>query len=126
MSLKTSISKIKHNYIWNNKFIFWGMLFGFVINVAYFLFIFFIINSKGHNIVPLHYNVYFGIDNFGSVNKFFTFPQVSSTIFLINSFLCYHYYKYNRVLSYFLLATSIIASLFMILSYFLIILFIEL
>ncbi len=126
MSLKTFFSKIKHNYIWNNKFIFWGMLLNFVFNIIYFVLIFFVTKGRGNDIVPLHYNIYFGIDSFGSPYKFFLFPQVSFVIFLINSFLCYYYYKYSRILSYFLLATSIFASLFMILSYILIILFIEL
>jgi len=102
------------------------MLLNFIINIAYFALIFFVTKDRGNDIAPLHYNIYFGIDSFGSPYKFFVFPQVSFTIFLINSFLCYYYYKYSRILSYFLLATSIFASLFMILSYILIILFIEL
>lgn len=126
MSLKTFFSKIKHNYIWNNKFIFWGILLNFVINVAYFIFIFVVTKGRFNDIVPLHYNIYFGLDSFGSPSKFFIFPQISTAIFLLNSFLCYYYYKYSRILSYFLLASSIFASLFMILSYILIILFIEL
>jgi len=126
MSLKTFFSKIKHNYIWNNRFVFWGMLFNFVLNIAYFGLILFVTKGRANDVAPLHYNIYFGIDNFGSPKEFFVFPQVSSIIFLINSFLCYYYYKYSRVLSYFLLVTSIFASLFMIFSYILIILFIEL
>lgn len=126
MSIKLFFSKIKHNYIWNNKFIFWGIFLNFILNMTYFGLIFFITRGKNTDIVPLHYNIYFGIDSFGSPVEFFMFPQVSFFIFLINSFLCYYYYKYSRMLSYFLLSTSIFASLFMILSYILIILFIEL
>ncbi len=126
MSLKTFFSKIKHNYIWNNRFIFWGILLNFILNVFYLGFIFFVTKGRNNDIIPLHYNIYFGIDSFGSPSKFFVLPQVSFIIFLINSFLCYYYYKYSRILSYFLLATSIFASLFMVLSYALIILFIGL
>lgn len=126
MSIKTFFSKIAHNYIWNNKFISFGILFNLIINIAYFVFILFVINGKSNDVVPLHYNIYFGIDSFGSPNKFLVFSEISFFIFLINSFLCYYYYKYSRILSYFLLAMSIFASLFMIFSYFLIILFVQL
>lgn len=125
MSFKTSVAKIKHNYIWNNKFISFGILFNFLLNIAYFLFLFLVTKGKFHDIVPLHYNIYFGLDSFGPSKNFFVFPQISFIVFLVNSFLCYHYYKYSRAISYFLLASSIFVNIVMILSYILIILFIE-
>ena len=125
MSIVKTISKIKHNYIWNNKFIFLSLLSNFLFCILFFVLIF--ITTKGRtDVVPLNYNIYFGADNFGPIKNFFVFPQICLGVFLINSFLCYYYYKYSRILSYFLVATSFVVNILMIFSFILLILFIEL
>lgn len=125
MKIFNKISKIRHNYIWNNKIISYVFLINLFLCIAFFGIIFFL--SYGRNdIVPLSYNIYYGSSNFGSIKNFFVFPIIGAIVFLINYFLCYHYYKYNRILSYFLISTSLAVSIFMIISFILLILFIEL
>lgn len=119
------ISRIRHNYIWNNKTIFYFTLVDFLLCVLFFALIFVVTRNRA-DMVPLNYNIYFGADNFGPIKNFFVFPQICLGVFLINSFLCYYYYKYSRILSYFLVATSFVVNILMIFSFILLILFIEL
>lgn len=125
MSIFKKISKIKHNYIWNNKIILYTFFVNLFLCVMFFAAISFL-SYKRNDIVPLSYNIYYGSSNFGSIKNFFAFPIIGLIIFLINYFLCYYYYKYNRILSYFLISTSIAVNIFMIISFILLILFIEL
>ena len=125
MKIFNEISKIRHNYIWNNRIVSYVFFINLFLCIAFFGIIFFL--SYGRNdIVPLSYNIYYGSSNFGSIKNFFVFPVVGFFIFLINYFLCYHYYKYSRILSYFLISTSLAANIFMVISFILLILFIEL
>lgn len=119
------ISRIRHNYIWNNKTIFYFTLVDFLLCVLFFALIF-VVTRNNTDMVPLNYNIYFGADNFGPIKNFFVFPQICLGVFLINSFLCYYYYKYSRILSYFLVVTSFVVNILMIFSFILLILFIEL
>lgn len=128
MSFGNFLSKIRHNYIWNNKFVLLSIIFGFLVNLSFFIYI--LVNSlmaprESINVL-LHYTIYHGIDSFGSPFGFLIYPVMTSLIFLINSLLCYHYYRYNRLLAYFLIFTFIAATIFMVLSYILTILFIKL
>jgi len=120
------ISKIKHNYIWNNKFISYSILANFMICLLFFVFVFFVIKDR-NDVVPLSYNVYYGSSGeFGPIKNLLVFPEICVIFFLINSFLCYYYYKYNRVLSYFLIASSFLINIILIIAFILLILFIEL
>jgi len=125
MSIVKTISKIRHNYIWSNKFIFYSFFGNFLLCFLFFVLIFLFTNGRS-DVVPLNYNIYFGADNFGSIKNYFIFPEICLGFFLLNSFLCYHYYKYSRALSYFLVATSFVVSILMIISFILLVLFIEL
>lgn len=121
-----TLAKIKHNYIWNNKFISYSILANFIICIAFFILIFVITNGRTDS-VPLSYNVYYGSNGeFGPIQGLFIFPEICLVFFLINSFLCYYYYKYNRVLSYFLIASLFLINILAIIAFILLILFIEL
>lgn len=125
MFIINKISKIRHNYIWNNKIISYSFFINLFLCIVFFGIISFL-SYKRNDIVPLSYNIYYGSSNFGSIKNFFIFPGIGFIVFIINYILCYYYYKYNRILSYFLISTSLIVNVFMILSFILLILFIEL
>lgn len=125
MFIINKISKIRHNYIWNNKIILYTFFINLFLCVAFFGIIG-LLSYNRNDIVALSYNIYYGSSNFGSIKHFFIFPTVSFSIFLINYILCYYYYKYNRILSYFLVSAATAVNVFMILSFILLILFIEL
>ncbi len=124
MIITSQISKIRHNYIWNNKIISWTFFINLFLCLAFFGIIFYISNGK-QDVVPLSYNIYYGSSNFGPIQYFFVFPAITSVIFLINYILCYHYYKHSRVLSYFLVGTTTAINILMILAFILLVLFIE-
>lgn len=125
MFIINKISKIRHNYIWNNKIVSYSFFINLFLCIAFFGIIGFL-SYKRNDIVPLSYNIYYGSSNFGSIKNFFIFPIIGFIVFIINYILCYFYYKYNRILSYFLISTALAAIVFMILSFILLILFIEL
>lgn len=125
MFIINKISKIRHNYIWNNKIISYSFFINLFLCIIFFGIIG-ILSYKRNDVVPLSYNIYYGSSNFGSIKNFFIFPIIVFVIFIINYILCYYYYKYNRILSYFLISTALAANIFMILSFILLILFIEL
>ena len=58
--------------------------------------------------IPLHYNIYLGVDLFGRWHRIFLLPGIGLFIFLLNSILALYIYSKNELASYFL---SIVSSL---------------
>lgn len=61
--------------------------------------------------IPLHYNIYFGIDRFGPWYQVFVLPAIGFTLLVINSIFQAVFYHHERILSYFFAATTILAEL---------------
>ncbi len=66
--------------------------------------------------VPLHYNVHSGVDRIGSWQQLFTVPVVGLAIMIINLVGAAIAWKRQKVLSYFLLATTAVCEIFVFLA----------
>ncbi|MDD4995649.1 MAG: hypothetical protein PHW53_04285 [Patescibacteria group bacterium] len=61
--------------------------------------------------LPLHYNIYFGIDLIGAWYKIFAIPGAGTVFFIVNCVLAAIFYKKEKVLSYFAAAANFILSI---------------
>jgi hypothetical protein len=72
--------------------------------------------------IPLHYNIFVGIDSYGAWQKIFYLPAIGLAIWAINFFLAFIFYNQKNLLSYFLAAISVLCQLFLLIATILIIL----
>ncbi len=66
--------------------------------------------------VPLHYNIYFGIDLLGPWWYSFFFPAIGTGVFLANSVLTVLVYRKERVAAFFFSLASALIELFLLLA----------
>lgn len=82
---------------------------------------FFPLRSLG-DLVPLHYNVYFGIDLVGKWYKIFIIPLAGFIIFLINLILYCTLYLKEKMIKYFLGIAGLFSQIVLLIASFTIIL----
>lgn len=113
MKLPNLIKKLfrtKQHYFWQDKLIFFPSIISIILN--FFIWLFLIIRVKSLNqIIPLHYNIYYGVDFIGPKTELFKINLLALLILFINLFLAFKIYKYERINSYFLLFASLLSQL---------------
>jgi len=67
--------------------------------------------SADRPFMPLHYNIYLGIDRFGSWKELFLIPVIAFLILLFNLFLQSISFKRERVLSFFFAISTVFLEL---------------
>lgn len=72
--------------------------------------------------IPLHYNIYFGVDRFGSWKQIFIIPILGLTLLLLNLFFQTMIFRREKLLATFLAITSIFIELIFLISMILIVL----
>ncbi len=97
--------KIKGSPLRQDKFILINFFIGLAFNIIIWLILAFNIGSS-LEIIPLHYNIYFGIDLIGPWYKVFIIPTIGVIILFINILLSYIIYKKDKTISYFLMGAS--------------------
>jgi len=120
----SDLDKIKSNYIWHNKFVFYSFFILLLINILYLFFNFWVYLGV-EEFVSLSYNIYFGVISFGSASKLIYYSYYSLIIFVFNFILAYIIYKKNRTLAYIMIFTSYFFTIFCIFFSILINLFIR-
>lgn len=99
-----------------------GLFIGFVLNILIWLLLYFKIGrvfqgeSQWMETIPLHYNIYFGIDLIGAWYKVVFIPLIGTVIFLLNFLLGYLVYVKEKILSYFLILTAAFVQLILLIS----------
>lgn len=99
-------------------------LFIFVLNIIInlLIWVFLIWQIKPTNeLIPLSYNIYFGIDYLGDWQNIFLGPLIGLIIIFLNYFLAYLIFLKNNFLSYWLICTSLIVQIFILTFYILLI-----
>ncbi len=66
--------------------------------------------------IPLHYNIYFGIDLFGDWAQLFIAPAFGLGIFIINCIAGVFLYEKDRILSYFLVCIAAAVELILLIA----------
>ena len=98
-----------------NHFVKLNFLIILLLNI--FLWLFLAYNSRDFaGQIPLHYNIYFGIDSFGPWYKIFWLPIFGLAIFLFNFVFGALIYEFEKILSYLLIGTASLAGFLLILA----------
>lgn len=66
--------------------------------------------------VPLHYNIYFGIDLTGPYRNIFNLPSIGLFVIIINFILSFWFYLKDRMISYILLLVSLAVQVFVLIG----------
>jgi hypothetical protein len=112
------INKLKNSVKIRGWFIFAGFGLSLLINLATWALIYFRLFTivKDATSVPLHYNVYFGIDWIGTPIDVFVLPLIGSAVFLVNFILAYIINVRERLMGYVVIISTIIIQLFILLA----------
>lgn len=102
---------LKNDY-WRDKKIISIFIFSLLLNIFFWFVVWYsIISFKGD--IPLHYNIYFGVDLLGDKNEIFKLPLIALLIFLINFILAFIVYKKEKILSLFLTVAALMIQIFL-------------
>ncbi len=113
------IDYLRKTPAWKNKVFIIFSIIGLIINLLIWLLIYFKFYPAVYNLpeeqsfIPLHYNIYLGIDLFGKWQKIFYLPGLGLVIFLINTILSLIIYNKKEILSYFLTIISTLCQIFL-------------
>ena len=72
--------------------------------------------SEDQTFIPLHYNIYLGIDHFGPWQRIFNLPIIGLIILILNTILAIFTYNRKEVISYFLTFSSVFIQLIFIIA----------
>jgi len=98
-----------------NKIILWF----FFVNLFFLLFNFLYIFLKlrgSDELIPLHYNIYFGVDLIGLKNQIYKIPLMGLIFGVVNYFLGFLIYKQEKYASYILLGSSLLVMVVLFLA----------
>jgi len=99
----------------SDKFVKINLFFSLLINIVLWLLL--IWQTKEFSgLIPLHYNIYFGIDLLGPWYQFFLLPSLGLLFFIVNFIISLMIYSKEKVLSYFLVSASSFIQLIFILA----------
>lgn len=65
----------------------------------------------GSNLIPLHYNIYFGIDYYGNFNLLYVLAGFGLLILFMNTFLAFKVSKKMKILSAYLMYSSLVIQI---------------
>lgn len=103
--------KITNKDFFQSKIVLWLLALNFLINLANWIILAIFINRVDGGII-LHYNVYFGVDSIGDFKQAFLMPAIGLILLVLNSVLAAYFYKNKeRIASYVLLLSSLMAQL---------------
>lgn len=79
-------------------------------------------NAGEQNFIPLHYNIYFGIDQFGPWYYVFFVPSLGLVLLLVNLIFETVYFRKEQVLSYFFALATLFSEIVLLVAVVLIVL----
>ena len=92
------------------------MILSFLANIINWIILLIFVHPVDGGII-LHYNVYFGVDEAGGSKQIFIMPSTGLILFVINALLASYFYRQKeRIASYILLLTSIMAQMSLIIA----------
>lgn len=104
-----------------NKFILITLIIGLIINISIWIYLYLgvrqiIADNPLVTTIPLHYNVFLGIDLLGPVYTVYMMPLISSVIMLVNGILAFSLYSRKTMASYFLTFSALLAQIILLAS----------
>ena len=111
----SDLDKIKSNYIWHNKFIFYSFFILLLVNILYLFFNFWIYLGV-EEFVPLSYNIYFGVSLVGDWIKLLYIPASGTVILIINTIVSQFLFKREKLLYIVVELTSLIIQIILLVA----------
>ena len=115
-------NRFKSTPAWKNKLLIFPLTTATLFNLAIWLLIYFKFYPavyslpKEQSYIPLHYNIYTGIDLFGSWQRVFIWPAIGLVILIVNLILAIIIYEKKEIVSYFLSFTAALAQIFLLIA----------
>lgn len=122
------IDKLRGTPARKNKIILISTAIAVVLNIIIWLVIYLrlrplVINlAEEQSFIPLHYNIYLGVDSFGKWTKTFMIPGLGLLFLIINTIFALTIYSRKEILSYFLVVVSSLVQLLLLISTILVVL----
>jgi len=92
------------------------LFFSFVINILNWIVAYYIVANASSNLIILHYNVDFGADLIGEIERIYTIPIVGLIIILINLILVFTFHKKGGFIANSLLLSALIGNVFLLIA----------
>lgn len=96
-----------------DRYIFWPVVLNFILMAFNFFYLLIKIKTR-EPLIPLHYNLYFGVDLIGNKYEILKLPLVGLVILFLNFFLSSIFFRREKLVSYFLTFFSLLAALIII------------
>jgi hypothetical protein len=97
-----------------DKTIFFSFLFSLFVNLSIWINLFRI--EKIDGLIPLHYNIYLGIDYVGAWYKLFTIPTIGLIILLLNLSISVFIYFKDKLVAHILIFSALFVQIILFLS----------
>lgn len=116
------LNKFKSTPAWKNKLLTVPLLVAVLFNLAIWLLIYFKFYPavyslpKEQSYLPLHYNIYTGIDLFGSWQRIFILPCIGLFMLVLNAILGIISYEKKEVVGYFFCFTAALVQILLLIS----------
>jgi hypothetical protein len=116
------VNKLKSTPAWKNKLFLISSAIGLILNLLIWALIYLKFYPLVYNLpveqsfIPLHYNIYIGIDLFGPWQRIFFLPILGVIIFVVNTVLALFIYNKKEVISYFLAIGSTLCQSFLLVA----------
>lgn len=115
MSNEGKLNHSKLKIIYKDRYFLVNFLISIFLNLTAWLFLYLNFKPQTEPVI-LHYNIYFGIDLIGAWYKIFFIPLFGLVCFFINFALSVIIYTRAKILSYFLIHTSSLIQILMLLT----------
>jgi len=115
-------NRFKSTSAWKNKLLTIPLGTATIINLAIWLLIYFKFYPAVYSLpqeqsyIPLHYNIYTGIDLFGSWQRIFIWPTIGLIILIINLILAIVLYDKKEIISYLLSFAAVFVQIFLLIA----------
>ncbi len=103
-------SLVAWRFFIKDKIILISLILSIVLNITNWIVLFYKM-PRGADLLPLHYNIYFGVDKFGPWYHSFFMPATGFLFMLLNFLVGYFIYKNYKFLSDFLAVSSTVLQL---------------
>lgn len=115
LNLKKIINKIIKNNFWRDRFNLFTVLTSLLLNLGLWLFLILRLEPSEYP-VPLHFNIYFGVDVIDSWKHAFFIPVIGISIIIINLILSYLVFEKEKFMTHFLLSCSLFVQVLLFLA----------
>ena len=113
--IKKELLNITKNKFWRDKTSMFVLLTNVLLNIVIWLFLVFRLEPSEYP-VPLHFNIYFGIDVIDKWSQAFIIPGIGLIVILINLVLAYLVFSKEKFVAQFLLSSSLFVQILLFLA----------